>query len=403
MQSIKGVFYIGHGPSSSHTIGPHNAVRYILNKHPDAEFIKVTLCGSLASTGKGHLTDYIIDKYLGEIKHHITFDTRKRVKHPNTMLFEITLPNKEVKKETIVSIGGGVITVNGEKKQDGNDLYPHHTLSEIMTYARDYGYSLWEYVLYHEGEEILSYIDGIYKAIKQSIQNGITAEGELPGELHVKRKAKLMYQNMLKEHKEDDIQTNVAIASFAASEENAAGGVIVVAPTCGSAGVIPGVVKYLEMKKVPYEDIRKGFLVAGLIGLLAKTNASISGAEAGCQAEIGVACSMGAAMIATALGYDYKRIAQSAEVALEHSLGLTCDPVKGYVQIPCIERCAIFALKAINAASIVGIMPIETAKVTFDESLLTMYLTGKDLHAGYRETAKKGLSKVIKELINKNK
>ena len=403
MQSIKGVFYIGHGPSSSHTIGPHNAVRYILNKYPDAEFIKVTLCGSLASTGKGHLTDYIIDKYLGEVKHHITFDTRKRVKHPNTMLFEIALPNKEVKKETIVSIGGGVITVNGEKKQDGNDLYPHHTLSEIMTYARDYGYSLWEYVLYHEGEEILSYIDEIYKAIKQSIQNGITAEGELPGELHVKRKAKLMYENMIKEHKEDDIQTNVAIASFAASEENAAGGVIVVAPTCGSAGVIPGVVKYLEMKKVPYEDIRKGFLVAGLIGLLAKTNASISGAEAGCQAEIGVACSMGAAMIATALGYDYKRIAQSAEVALEHSLGLTCDPVKGYVQIPCIERCAIFALKAINAASIVGIMPIETAKVTFDESLLTMYLTGKDLHAGYRETAKKGLSKVIKELINKNK
>ena len=403
MHSIKGVFYIGHGPSSSHTIGPHNAVKYILDKYPEVEFIKVTLCGSLASTGKGHLTDYIIDKYLGEVKHHITFDTRKRVKHPNTMLFEITLPNKEVKKETIVSIGGGVITVNGEKKQDGSDLYPHHTLSEIMTYCRDYGYSLWEYVLFHEGEGIFSYIDGIYAAIKKSIQNGITADGELPGELHVKRKAKLMYENMIKEHKEDDIQTNVAIASFAASEENAAGGVIVVAPTCGSAGVIPGVVKYLEMKKVPYEDIRKGFLVAGLIGLLAKTNASISGAEAGCQAEIGVACSMGAAMIATALGYDYKRIAQSAEVALEHSLGLTCDPVKGYVQIPCIERCAIFALKAINAASIVGIMPIETAKVTFDESLLTMYLTGKDLHAGYRETAKKGLGKVIKELINKNK
>ena len=403
MQSIKSVFYIGHGPSSSHTIGPHNAVRYILDKYPDAEFIKVKLCGSLASTGKGHLTDYIIDKYLGDIKHRVIFDTRKRVRHPNTMLFEITLPNNEVKKETIVSIGGGAIAVKGEKKQDGNDLYPHHTLSEIMAYCRDYGYSLWEYVLFHEGEEILSYFDEIYSAIKQSIQNGITAEGELPGELHVKRKAKLMYENMIKEHKDDDIQTNVAIASFAASEENAAGGVIVVAPTCGSAGVIPGVVKYLEMKKVPYEDIRKGFLVAGLIGLLAKSNASISGAEAGCQAEIGVACSMGAAMISTALGYDYKRIAQSAEVALEHSLGLTCDPVKGYVQIPCIERCAIFALKAINAASIVGIMPIETAKVTFDESLLTMYLTGKDLHAGYRETAKKGLSKVIKELINKNK
>ena len=397
MQSIKNVFYIGHGPSSSHTIGPVNAVRYILETYKDIQSVKVTLCGSLASTGKGHLTDYILDKYLKGINHHIVFNTRKKTRHPNTMIFETALANNVKKKDIIASIGGGAISVNKEKKQDGSDLYPHHTLSEIMSYCRDYGYSLWEYVLFHEGESILSYIDEIYQTIKESVQRGISADGELPGELHVKRKAKAMYESMLKEHKENDIQTNVAIASFAASEENAAGGVIVVAPTCGSAGVIPGVVKYLEMKKVPYEDIRKGFLVAGLIGLLAKTNASISGAEAGCQAEIGVACAMGAAMIATALNYDYKRIAQSAEVALEHSLGLTCDPVKGYVQIPCIERCAIFALKAINAASIVDIMPIETAKVTFDESLLTMYLTGKDLHAGYRETAKKGLSKVIKK------
>lgn len=396
MQSIKNVFYIGHGPSSSHTIGPTNAVRYILETYKDIENIKVTLCGSLASTGKGHLTDYILDKYLKGINHRIVFDTSKKTKHPNTMIFETTLKSCVKKKDVIASIGGGAISINKEKKQDGSDLYPHHTLSEIMHYCREYGYSLWEYVLFHEGESILSYADEIYSAIKESVQRGITAEGELPGELHVKRKAKVMYENMLKKHKENDIQTNVAIASFAASEENAAGGVIVVAPTCGSAGVIPGVVKYLEMKKVPYEDIRKGFLVAGLIGLLAKSNASISGAEAGCQAEIGVACAMGAAMIATALNYEYKKIAQSAEVALEHSLGLTCDPVKGYVQIPCIERCAIFALKAINAASIVDIMPIETAKVTFDESLLTMYLTGKDLHAGYRETAKKGLSKVLK-------
>jgi len=397
MQSIKNVFYIGHGPSSSHTIGPTNAVRYILETYKDIESIKVTLCGSLASTGKGHLTDYIIDKYLKGINHRIVFDTRKKTKHPNTMIFETTLKSGVKKKDVIASIGGGAISINKEKKQDGSDLYPHHTLSEIMHYCREYGYSLWEYVLFHEDESILSYIDEIYSAIKESVQRGITAEGELPGELHVKRKAKVMYENMLKEHKENDVQTNVAIASFAASEENAAGGVIVVAPTCGSAGVIPGVVKYLEMKKIPYEDIRKGFLVAGLIGLLAKSNASISGAEAGCQAEIGVACAMGAAMIATALNYEHKKIAQSAEVALEHSLGLTCDPVKGYVQIPCIERCAIFALKAINAASIVDIMPIETAKVTFDESLLTMYLTGKDLHAGYRETAKKGLSKVLKK------
>lgn len=396
MQSIREVFYIGHGPSSSHTIGPYNATKYILNKYQNIKDIKVTLFGSLASTGKGHLTDYAIGLLLKDIPHVVSFNTHKLVRHPNTMLFEINLLDGSKKKEVIVSIGGGVIRVHGEKKNNTKDLYPHQTLSEIIAYCRTYGYSLDEYVLYHEGEDILSYIDEIYQTIKKSIENGLNADGELPGELHVKRKAKIMYQNIIKEHKEDDIQMNVAAASFAVSEENAAGGLIVVAPTCGSAGVIPGVVKYLEMKNVPYENIRKGFLVAGLIGLLAKNNASISGAEAGCQAEIGVACAMGAAMIATAFGYEYKKIAQSAEVALEHSLGLTCDPVKGYVQIPCIERCAIFALKAINSASIVSVLPIEASVFTFDESLLTMYLTGKDLHDGYRETAKKGLAKVFK-------
>ncbi len=396
MQSIREVFYIGYGPSSSHTIGPYNAAKYILKKYDNIKDIKVTLFGSLASTGRGHLTDHILDMALKDIPHVISFNSRRRTRHPNTMLFEIHLLNGAKKKEVITSIGGGVIKINGKLETISRDLYPHRTLAEILAYCRDYGYSIYEYVLYHEGEEILEYFDKIYETIKDTINRGIKTDGELPGDLHVKRKAKTMYENMLKEHKENDIPINVAIASFAASEENAAGGLIVVAPTCGSAGVIPGVVKYLEMMNVPYEDIRKGFLVAGLIGLIAKNNASISGAEAGCQAEIGVACAMGAAMIATAFNYDYKKIAQSAEVALEHSLGLTCDPVKGYVQIPCIERCAIFALKAINSASLAGILPIEASKVTFDESLLTMYLTGKDLHAGYRETAKKGLAKVMK-------
>ena len=321
MQSIKEVFYIGYGPSSSHTIGPFNAVKYILKKYDNIKDIKVTLFGSLASTGRGHLTDYVLDMALKDIPHIISFNSRKRVRHPNTMLFEINLLTGIKKKEIITSIGGGVIKINGKLDNNERDLYPHRTLAEILSYCKDYGYSLYEYVLYHEGEEILDYFDKIYEAIKDEVDRGINADGELPGELHVKRKAKTMYENMLKAHKENDIPTNVAIASFAASEENAAGGLIVVAPTCGSAGVIPGVIKYLEMKNVPYEDIRKGFLVAGMIGLLAKNNASISGAEAGCQAEIGVACAMGAAMIATAFNYEYKKIAQSAEVALEHSLG----------------------------------------------------------------------------------
>ena len=396
MQSVKEVFYVGYGPSSSHTIGPYNATKYILNKYQNIKDIKVTLFGSLASTGKGHLTDYIIDKLLKDVPHTISFNSRKKVKHPNTMLFELTLDNGAKKKETILSIGGGVIKVQGQKNNKEKELYPHHTLSEILAYCKKYGYSLSEYVLYHEDESVLEYFDNIYQTIKASINRGIATEGVLPGVLKVKRKAKSMYDNMLKEHKEDDISTNVAIASFAVSEENAAGGLIVVAPTCGSAGVIPGVIKYLEMKQIPYERIRQGFLVAGLIGMLAKTNASISGAEAGCQAEIGVACAMGAALIATALDFDNYQVAQSAEVALEHSLGLTCDPVQGYVQIPCIERCAMFALKAINAVDIVSLLPKESNKITFDESLMTMYLTGKDLRVGYRETAKKGLAKVIK-------
>ena len=395
MQSIREVFYIGHGPSSSHTIGPYNAAKYIVDKYPHVKEINVTLYGSLASTGKGHLTDYIIDMVLKDVVHSIFFNYKKKMKHPNTMVFEITLLNDKKVKEVIESIGGGAIRTKDDKKSAQIDVYHYQSLKEILEVCHQRKEKLEDYILRREGTMVLNYIDELIKTIKAAISRGIKAEGDLPGDLHVKRKARMMYEKMVKERKENDISTNVAIASFAVSEENAAGGVIVVAPTCGSAGVIPGVYKYLEMKKVPLERIKRGFLVAGLIGLLAKTNASISGAEAGCQAEIGVACAMGAALIATALNFDNYAIAQSAEVALEHSLGLTCDPVQGYVQIPCIERCAMFALKSIDAVSIVSILPKEANKITFDESLMTMYLTGKDLRAGYRETAKKGLAKVM--------
>lgn len=395
MRSIKEIFYIGHGPSSSHTIGPYNATKYILGKYPNVFLVKVTLFGSLSSTGKGHLTDYIIAQVLKDIPHEIVFDTKQKVAHPNTMIFEVTLKDGSKKIENIVSIGGGSIRIKGARKLKREELYPHQSLKEIISFCEKNNYRLNEYVLLYEGKEILEYIDRMFDAMQEAVQRGIAATGDLPGELHVKRKAHSMYQNMLDNHKDNDIPTNVAISSFAVSEENASGGLIVVAPTCGSAGVLPGVIKYLQLKEIPYEKIQRGFLVAGLIGMLAKTNASISGAEAGCQAEIGVACAMGAALIATAYGLKNHVIAQCAEVALEHSLGLTCDPVKGYVQIPCIERCAIFALKAINAVSIVELLPSEANKISFDESLSTMYLTGKDLRVGYRETAKKGLAKIF--------
>ncbi len=397
MRSIKEIFVIGYGPSSSHTMGPAFACEYILEKYNDIKNIKVTLFGSLALTGKGHLTDMVIDMKLKDISHSIVFDEKTEVSHPNTMQFAITLSNNEQVEETILSVGGGTIVVNDEVVGLKDDVYPHHTLTEIVDYCKKEKISLVDYVKKYEGDEIISYLGKVYDAIEESRTNGIKASGELPGTLHVQRKARQMYLNMRSSRRaENDILMNVAISSFAVAEENAAGGIIVIAPTCGSAGVLPGAITFLKMRNYSRKEIIDGLCVAGLIGIIVKTNASISGAECGCQAEIGVACAMSAAMIATVCEYDIDNITQAAEIAMEHSLGLTCDPVDGYVQIPCIERCAIFALKAINAAILARIVPPSGAKVTFDQSVQTMYLTGKDLNEGYRETGLSGLGKTLK-------
>ena len=399
MRSIKEIFVIGHGPSSSHTMGPAFACEYILEKYNDISNIKVTLFGSLALTGKGHLTDVVINMKLKDIPHSIIFDKKTEVSHPNTMQFVVTLSNNQKFEETILSVGGGTIVVNNEVVGIKKDIYPHHTLKEITDYCKKEKISLIEYVKRFEDEDILSYLANVYDAIEESRNNGIKASGELPGTLHVQRKARQMYLNM-RESKEgkNDILMNVAISSFAVAEENAAGGIIVIAPTCGSAGVLPGAITFLKMRNYSRKDIIDGLCVAGLIGIIVKTNASVSGAECGCQAEIGVACAMSAAMIASVLDYQIDNVAQAAEIAMEHSLGLTCDPVEGYVQIPCIERCAIFALKAINAATLARIIPSTESKVSFDQSIQTMYLTGKDLREGYRETGLSGLGQTLKNV-----
>ncbi len=396
MRSIKEIFLIGHGPSSSHTMGPSFAVNYILEKYPSPSFIKCILYGSLASTGKGHLTDYVIDLKLKDIPHEIIFDYKSRVRHPNTMEFIITDEKGKNHREPIISIGGGTIITKGKSFNKIKETYPHQSLKDILQYCQNKQISLKEYVLQFEDEDIISYLTDIYDAMEKSVQRGISASGELPGNLHVKRKAKTMYLNMRnsKEGK-DNMAMNAAIASFAVAEENAAGGIIVIAPTCGSAGVVPGVISYLKRKNYSKKDIISGLLVAGLIGILCKTNGSISGAEAGCQAEIGVACAMSAALITTVEGYDNQIIAQAAEIALEHSLGLTCDPVDGYVQIPCIERCAIYAVKAISSANLAYILPVNDAKVDFDTIVKTMYQTGRDIPRGYRETSFAGLAKSL--------
>ena len=398
LRSIKEIFITGHGPSSSHTMGPYFACQYILKKYPEASFIQVTLYGSLALTGKGHLTDYIIDKALKDVPHEIVFNTKAKTKHPNTMTFKVTV-NKKTHSENVISIGGGsIVTIDNINEQEVENIYPHTHMSEIVKYCKKNDISFYEYITKHEGEDICDYFKSVLKVMDEAYERGLKAEGYLPGKLKVKRKAKAMFEAMEETSLGlNDVAMNVAIASFAVAEENAGGGIIVTAPTCGSAGVIPGCIKYLRMKHVTDDNIIKGLAVAGLFGIVCKMNASVSGAECGCQAEIGVACSMGAAMIAYCFGKQIDDIVQAAEIALEHSLGLTCDPVDGYVQIPCIERCAIYAIKAINAVKLAIVIPNDDIHVSYDDSIKTMYQTGLDMNKKYKETSLGGLAEIIKD------
>lgn len=398
LRSIKEIFITGHGPSSSHTMGPYFASQYILKKYQGLKHVEVTLYGSLALTGKGHLTDYIIDVAFKDIPHKIIFNKKTKTKHPNTMTFKVVDSFDKEHLENVISIGGGsIVTVDNINEIDAKNIYPHTHMSEIMKYCTSKDMSFYDYVVEHEGKDIYNYFKDVLKVMDEAYERGLKAEGYLPGKLHVKRKAKAMYEAM-----EDttlganDVAMNVAIASFAVAEENASGGIIVTAPTCGSAGVLPGCIKYLRMKKVSDDNIIKGLAVAGLFGIVCKMNASVSGAECGCQAEIGVACSMGAAMIAFCFGKEIADIVQAAEIALEHSLGLTCDPVDGYVQIPCIERCAIYAIKAINAVKLAIVIPNDDIHVSYDDSIRTMYQTGLDMNKKYKETSLGGLAEIIK-------
>lgn len=400
LRSIREIFVIGHGPSSSHTMGPYFASQYIVNKYKDKGIkeVNVTLYGSLSLTGRGHLTDEILALGLRDYIHHIHFDNETKKKHPNTMVFEVI--TKEGKyEETVLSIGGGtIVTSDNENELSLKEIYPHHLMSEIFDYCVKENISFYDYVMRFEDPSIEQHIDNVLRVMDEAVERGLMAEGYLPGKLKVKRKAKAMYEEMINTmHSINDVTMNVAIHSFAVAEENASGGIIVTAPTCGSAGVIPGCIQYLRMKGVSDFHIKRGLLVAGLFGMVCKYNASVSGAEAGCQAEIGVACSMGAAMIAFCFGKSIVDIVQSAEIALEHSLGLTCDPVEGYVQIPCIERCALYAMKAVNSVKLAIVIPDDDIHVSYDDSVRTMMLTGKDMNRKYKETALGGLAKTIKK------
>lgn len=400
MESFRELYKVGRGPSSSHTMGPYKAALRFKNKYPDANKYEVTLFGSLAMTGKGHMTDKIIYEALSPIETNIVFDKDTPIQtHPNTLLFRAILNGEEIGREVVYSVGGGSIVSERESSLETVSIYPHSTFLEIAQYCNEHKIRIPDYVEMVEGREIWNYLSDIWMVMKRSIEEGLWAHGTLEGGLQLKRKAHILYQQR---HIDESAQTRenrlVCAYAFAVSEHNASGGEIVTAPTCGSCGVLPSVLKYMqEQKGFTDEQIIRALATGGLIGNIIKTNASISGAECGCQAEIGSACSMAAAALAELFGMGKSQIEYAAEVAMEHHLGLTCDPVDGLVQIPCIERNAVAAMRAINALSLANFLS-PLSKVSFDTVVKTMYETGKHLRSQYRETAKGGLAKYyIKE------
>jgi len=397
MLSIRSLYQIGYGPSSSHTMGPAKAVKRVKEQYPNLTHYEITLFNSLALTGKGHLTEEAIKESLQPSE--VTFLTSiDLTKHPNTMLIKSYDQDALIVTKEVKSVGGGRILFEGEEDME-KSIYPHQTFKAIKNYCRQKKISLSDYVFEVEGEDFYQFLEDIWETMKSSIVRGIASRGHLPGPLKLKRKAPELYNfNVDREIPEITENRLVASYAFAVSEENASGGIIVTAPTCGACGVLPALLYYMHEKHdvVTKERVIRGLAVAGLIGNIIKHNASISGAVAGCQAEIGSACSMAAAAHATLFNLSMDQVEYAAEIAMEHHLGLTCDPINGYVQIPCIERNAVAALRAIDACGLAFFLT-DSRKISFDVVVSTMYQTGLDMHTSYKETSQGGLAFHYKE------
>lgn len=395
MKSLRELYRIGCGPSSSHTMGPRAAAQRYLQEHPNAKAFRVTLYGSLAATGKGHLTDWAITQVLGEERTEIVW--RADIVspfHPNGMKFE-ALERAGIFEDawTVFSVGGGALAEAGHNELDTPEVFPHDMLSDIQMWCRERGRNYWEYVEAHEGSEIWDFLAEVWQTMRAAVERGLQHEGVLPGVLHLRRKAPDYF--IKANNFGPSLQTRGLVFAYAlaVSEENAGGGTIVTAPTCGSSGVLPAVLYHLE-KSRHFSERRMlhALATAGLIGNVAKTRASISGAEAGCQAEVGVACAMAAGAASYLFGGSLSVIEYSAEMGLEHHLGMTCDPVCGLVQIPCIERNAHAAARALDA-NIYSTFAGGHHRVTYDKCVDVMLQTGRDLPYLYRETSKGGLAK----------
>ena len=397
MKSIRSIYKIGNGPSSSHTVGPYHAARLFLERHPEADEVTAVLYGSLAFTGEGHGTEKAIKSAIPFAR--VLFDRESTdLPHPNTMLFTAFSKGKEIGKNRVFSIGGGSVLFENETSDDSLEVYPLNSFSEISSLCKENDCSLSQYVYDIEGSSLKDYLRQVWHAMRESVQRGLKIDGILPGGLGVARKAKLLYEKRCYNESADVTMNRIIAAyAYAVSEENADEQIVVTAPTCGGCGVLPAVLYYMQTDRgFPEEEILDSLAVAALIGNVIRTNASISGAECGCQAEIGSACSMTAAALASLFGLNIDQIEYAAEIAMEHHLGLTCDPVNGLVQIPCIERNAVAAMRAISAVNLARFL-YETRKISFDEVVATMYQTGKDMNEKYRETSHGGLAQIYRE------
>ncbi|MGL5382930.1 MAG: L-serine ammonia-lyase, iron-sulfur-dependent, subunit alpha [Culicoidibacterales bacterium] len=396
MQSLRQLYKIGRGPSSSHTMGPERAALNFQAQYPQATAYRVHLYGSLAATGVGHLTDWIIHESLKPKQVEIVWQAEiVKPFHTNAMEFvALDAQGCELGSQLYYSVGGGDIVVDGQGRKATADVYPFQHFKDMTDWASTNQRELWELVSVYDDADIWVFLQEVWDVMKSAVEAGLQADGVLPGTLQVQRKAKMMYEQALIE-KNPKMRENKRIAAYAyaVSEQNADGGTIVTAPTCGACGVLPAVLYYLAVDcGYSNDEILKGLAVAGLVGNTIKQNASISGAEAGCQAEVGSACSMAAAAYAQMSQFSFDEIDTAAEIAMEHHLGLTCDPVSGFVQIPCIERNAVAALRALDAAMLASVVS-DSNHLCFDQVVYTMLETGKDLNEGYRETSILGLAK----------
>ena len=402
MKSIKELYRIGTGPSSSHTMGPRKAAEIFLARHRNAASFKVTLYGSLAATGKGHMTDVAINDTLTPVAPvEIVWQPKVFLPfHPNAMTFAaFDARQKLLENWTVYSIGGGALAENNEEPTiESNEVYDMRSMTEILNWCERTGKSYWEYVKECEDEDIWDYLDVVWNTMKEAIRRGLEEEGVLPGPLNLRRKASTYYIKAT--GYKDSLKTRGLVFAYAlaVSEENASGGKIVTAPTCGSCGVVPAVLYHLH-KSRDFSDIRiiRALATAGLFGNIVKHNASISGAEVGCQGEVGVACAMASAAANQLFGGSPAQTEYAAEMGLEHHLGMTCDPVCGLVQIPCIERNAYAAARALDA-NIYSSFTDGIHRVSFDKVVQVMKQTGHDLPSLYKETSEGGLAKDYEQM-----